>query len=73
MARVARAGLQLSGRSGDYLKYQMGRHFYHSMGALPDVMLTGKAPSYVDWFSDPVVAETYTQAQHNGSIQPLSI
>jgi len=56
------------GYYGDYLKYQMGRQFYHRMGALPDVMLTGKAPSYADWFSDPVVAETYTQAQHNGSV-----
>ena len=25
---------------GDYLRYQMGRQFYHRMGALPDVMTT---------------------------------
>lgn len=53
---------------GDYLRYQMGRQFYHRMGALPDVMLTGEAPSYASWFSDPETANTYTQAQHNGSM-----
>lgn len=53
---------------GDYLRYQMGRQFYHRMGALPDVMTTGVAPSYADWFSDPETANTYTQAQHNGSV-----
>jgi SAM-dependent methyltransferase len=53
---------------GDYLRYQMGRQFYHRMGALPDVMATGEAPSYADWFSDPETAATYTQAQHNGSM-----
>ena len=53
---------------GDYLRYQMGRQFYHRMGALPDVMTTGVAPSYADWFSDPETATTYTQAQHNGSM-----
>jgi len=53
---------------GDYLRYQMGRQFYHRMGALPDVMTTGEAPSYASWFSDPEVAQTYTQAQHNGSV-----
>merc|ERR1711870_209905 len=37
-------------------------------GALPEVMATGKAPSYASWFSDPDVAATYTQAQHNGSV-----
>ena len=26
---------------GDYLRYQMGRQFYHRMGDLPDVMRTG--------------------------------
>jgi len=31
-------------------------------------MTTGKAPSYASWFSDPEVAKTYTQAQHNGSV-----
>ena len=41
---------------GDYLRYQMGRQFYHRMGALPDVMLTGEAPSYASWFSDPATA-----------------
>merc|ERR1719454_931413 len=51
---------------GDYLRYQMGRQFYHRMGALPDVMTTGEAPSYASWFSDP--AATYTRAQHNGSV-----
>jgi len=53
---------------GDYLRYQMGRQFYHRMGALPDVMATGEAPSYASWFSDPATAATYTQAQHNGSV-----
>jgi len=53
---------------GDYLRYQMGRQFYHRMGALPDVMTTGEAPSYASWFSDPATAATYTQAQHNGSV-----
>lgn len=53
---------------GDYLRYQMGRQFYHRMGALPDVMTTGEAPSYASWFSDPETANTYTQAQHNGSM-----
>jgi len=52
----------------DYLRYQMGRQFYHRMGALPDVMTTGEAPSYASWFSDPAVAQTYTEAQHNGSV-----
>ena len=46
----------------------MGRQFYHRMGALPDVMTTGEAPSYASWFSDPEVANTYTRAQHNGSV-----
>jgi ubiquinone/menaquinone biosynthesis C-methylase UbiE len=53
---------------GDYLKFQVGRQFYHRMGALADVMQTGKAPSYASWFSDPEVAKTYTRAQHNGSV-----
>merc|ERR1719247_663767 len=53
---------------GDYLRYQMGRQFYHRMGALPDVMTTGQAPSYASWFSDPETAKVYTQAQHNGSM-----
>ena len=83
------------------------RQFYHRMGALPDVMRTGEAPSYASWFSDPEVsapariflssrlvrcaidedaspgvtqplasvsstlvqvANTYTRAQHNGSV-----
>jgi len=46
----------------------MGRQFYHRMGALPSVMSTGEAPSYASWFSDPETANTYTQAQHNGSV-----
>lgn len=53
---------------GDYLKFQIGRQFYQTMGNLPEVMTTGKAPSYASWFSDPEVAKTYTQAQHNGSV-----
>mmetsp|Transcript_68087 Transcript_68087/g.142207 ORF Transcript_68087/g.142207 Transcript_68087/m.142207 type:complete len:383 (-) Transcript_68087:365-1513(-) len=53
---------------GDYLKFQIGRQFYHRMGALTEVMTTGQAPNYASWFSDPEVAQTYTQAQHNGSI-----
>lgn len=53
---------------GDYLKFQIGRQFYPRMGALPEVMTTGQAPSYASWFSDPEVAKTYTQAQHNGSV-----
>jgi len=53
---------------GDYLQYQIGRQFYQRMGALPEVMTSGKAPSYASWFSDPEVAKTYTQAQHNGSV-----
>ena len=53
---------------GDYLQYQMGRQFYHRMGALPEVMASGKAPSYASWFSDKKVADTYTRAQHNGSV-----
>jgi ubiquinone/menaquinone biosynthesis C-methylase UbiE len=52
---------------GDYLRYQIGRQFYQRMGALPEVMTTGKAPNYASWFSDPEVAQTYTEAQHNGS------
>eukprot|EP00929_Paragymnodinium_shiwhaense_P089347 TRINITY_DN494_c0_g1_i1.p1 TRINITY_DN494_c0_g1~~TRINITY_DN494_c0_g1_i1.p1 ORF type:complete len:413 (-),score=105.59 TRINITY_DN494_c0_g1_i1:90-1271(-) len=53
---------------GDYLRYQIGRQFYHTMANLPDIMTSGKAPSYASWFSDPEVAKTYTQAQHNGSV-----
>lgn len=53
---------------GDYLQFQIGRQFYHRMGALPEAMTTGKAPSYASWFSDPNVAKTYTEAQHNGSV-----
>lgn len=54
---------------GDYLKFQIGRQFYHTMGNLPEVMKSGKAPNYASWFSDPDVATMYTQAQHNGSSQ----
>jgi len=53
---------------GDYLRYQIGRQFYKTMGELPTVMTSGEAPSYASWFSDPEVANTYTQAQHNGSV-----
>jgi len=53
---------------GDYLKFQVGRQFYNRMAALPEVMQTGQAPSYAAWFSDPDVARTYTEAQHNGSV-----
>lgn len=53
---------------GDYLRYQIGQQFYPRMGGLPDAMKLGKAPSYASWFSDPAVAQTYTQAQHNGSV-----
>eukprot|EP00928_Gymnodinium_smaydae_P003546 TRINITY_DN11263_c0_g1_i1.p1 TRINITY_DN11263_c0_g1~~TRINITY_DN11263_c0_g1_i1.p1 ORF type:complete len:407 (+),score=60.79 TRINITY_DN11263_c0_g1_i1:55-1221(+) len=56
------------GYYGDYLKLQIGRQFYHTMGALPRVMATGKAPDYDEWFSDPDVAKVYTTAQHNGSV-----
>merc|ERR1712125_69488 len=41
---------------GDYLRYQIGRQFYQQMGALPDVLSTGKGPDYATWFSDPEVA-----------------
>jgi SAM-dependent methyltransferase len=53
---------------GDYLKYQIGRQFYHTTGNLREVMTSGKAPSYASWFSAPKAAATYTQAQHNGSV-----
>jgi SAM-dependent methyltransferase len=53
---------------GDYLRYQIGQQFYKTMGNLPEVLTTGKAPSYASWFSDPEVAKTYTTAQHNGSV-----
>jgi len=53
---------------GDYLRFQIGRQFYHRMGSLSDTMVTGEAPSYASWFSDPEVAKTYTEAQHNGSV-----
>lgn len=53
---------------GDYLKLQIGRQFYHRMGDLRNVMSTGRAPDYAAWFSNPEVADTYTQAQHNGSV-----
>lgn len=56
------------GYYGDYLKYQMGRLFYHRMGDLPTAMSKGEAPDYASWFSDPEVASLYTSAQHNGSL-----
>jgi len=53
---------------GDYLKLQIGRQFYVQMGHLPQVMSTGKGPDYAEWFADGETADTYTKAQHNGSL-----
>jgi predicted O-methyltransferase YrrM len=53
---------------GDYLRLQMGQQFYKHMGALPQIMKTGKGPTYEQLFSDPAEADTYTKAQHNGSL-----
>jgi len=53
---------------GDYLRLQMGQQFYERMGALPKVTMTGEAPDYAEWFSNPEVADQYTRAQHNGSM-----
>jgi len=53
---------------GDYLRMQIGQQFYRHMGALPDVMKTGKGPDYAQLFSDPAEADLYTRAQHNGSL-----
>mmetsp|Transcript_35453 Transcript_35453/g.89297 ORF Transcript_35453/g.89297 Transcript_35453/m.89297 type:complete len:383 (-) Transcript_35453:115-1263(-) len=53
---------------GDYLRMQIGQQFYRHMGALPEVIKTGKAPDYAQLFSDPAEADLYTRAQHNGSL-----
>lgn len=53
---------------GDYLKCQIGWLFYHRMGRITEVMKGGEALDYQTWFSDPHVADTYTCAQHNGSL-----
>lgn len=53
---------------GDYLSMQIGKQFYHHMGALPEVLKTGKAIDYATLFSDPAEADLYTRAQHNGSV-----
>mmetsp|Transcript_51777 Transcript_51777/g.150505 ORF Transcript_51777/g.150505 Transcript_51777/m.150505 type:complete len:345 (+) Transcript_51777:53-1087(+) len=53
---------------GDYLRMQIGGQFYRLMGALPEIVRTGRAPDYTALFSDPSEAEIYTRAQHNGSL-----
>jgi len=53
---------------GDYLRLQMGQQFYRHMQALPQIMKTGQGPTYAKLFSDPAEADTYTTAQHNGSL-----
>jgi 2-polyprenyl-3-methyl-5-hydroxy-6-metoxy-1,4-benzoquinol methylase len=53
---------------GDYLRLQMGQQFYRHMQALPQIMKTGEGPTYAKLFSDPAEADTYTKAQHNGSL-----
>lgn len=53
---------------GDYLRLQMGQQFYRHMQALPQIMKTGKGPTYEKLFADPAEADTYTKAQHNGSL-----
>lgn len=53
---------------GDYLKYQIGRLFYGRMGKLVPILRGEEHLNYSSWFSDPSVASTYTQAQHNGSL-----
>lgn len=57
---------------GDYFKYQIGRLFYHRMGSLTSAIAQGEAPNYPEWFSNPEVADTYTKAQHNGSMATAS-
>lgn len=52
---------------GDFLRFQVGRLFYPQMGSLADILVTGNAPTYAGWFSDPRVVRSYTQAQHNGA------
>jgi predicted O-methyltransferase YrrM len=53
---------------GDYLRLQMGQQFYRHMQTLPQIMKTGKGPTYEKLFADPAEADTYTRAQHNGSM-----
>lgn len=53
---------------GDYLRLQMGQQFYKHMSSLPQIMKTGEGPTYAKLFSDPEEADTYTRAQHNGSL-----
>lgn len=53
---------------GDYLRLQMGQQFYRHMAKLPEIMKTGVGPTYEKLFSDPEEADTYTKAQHNGSL-----
>ena len=38
------------------------------MGALPTVMTGGEAPNYEAWLGSAENADTYTKAQHNGSM-----
>ncbi|KAJ9468405.1 3-hydroxy-5-methyl-1-naphthoate 3-O-methyltransferase [Diplonema papillatum] len=52
---------------GDYIQLQVGRQFYPKMGRLTQAM-HGDAASYTEWFKDAKEAETYTMAQHNGSL-----
>lgn len=53
---------------GDYLRLQIGQQFYKHMSTLPQIMKTGEGPTYEKLFSDPAEADTYTKAQHNGSL-----
>jgi len=53
---------------GDYLRLQMGQQFYKHMGSLPQIMATGEGPTYEKLFASPEEADTYTKAQHNGSL-----
>lgn len=53
---------------GDYLRLQIGQQFYKHMTTLPDIMATGNAPNYEVLFADEHEADTYTRAQHNGSL-----
>merc|ERR1719428_71158 len=57
---------------GDYLRMQIGQQFYRHKGALPQIMKTGQGPNYETLFSDPSEADTYTRAQHNGSLATAS-
>lgn len=57
---------------GDYLRMQIGQQFYKHMGALPQIMKTGQGPDYATLFTDASEADTYTRAQHNGSLATAS-